>query len=79
MQQLHGSRRDSDRKPATLGDSERHAATPWNWKRELETTINNVETVSDMQQERQPKTMEDSERKPATMGDCERHSTTPWH
>ena len=29
MQQLHGTKRDSERKPAKKGDRERHATTPW--------------------------------------------------
>ena len=28
MQQLHGSKRDSERKPATIEDCERHVASP---------------------------------------------------
>ena len=29
MQQLHRTEIDSEREPATMGDSERHAATTW--------------------------------------------------
>ena len=50
MQQLNGKVRDSERLPATIGDSERHAATPWDW--------------SDI--ERPPAKIEDSERHAAT-------------
>ena len=25
---------DSERQPANVGDSKKHAANPWNWKRE---------------------------------------------
>ena len=34
MQQLNGTRRDSERQPATMGEIERHAETPWNWKKQ---------------------------------------------
>ena len=32
MQQLHCIRRENERQPATIEDSERHAATPWHWE-----------------------------------------------
>ena len=41
---------ESERQPATTGDSERHTATPWDQR--------------------------DSERMPTTMGDSERHVAT---
>ena len=34
MHQLHGTERDSERKPATIEESERHAATPWHRDRQ---------------------------------------------
>ena len=33
MQQFHGARKESERQPATMRDSERHAATPWDLER----------------------------------------------
>ena len=33
MQQLHGTDRDGERRPATVGESERHAGTPWDRER----------------------------------------------
>ena len=59
MQQLHGSRKGSNRQPATIGDSERHAATPWDQRNS----------------EGQPTTIEANERQPATTGESERHTT----
>ena len=32
MLQLHCTGNDSRRKPETIGDSERHEATPWDWR-----------------------------------------------
>ena len=29
VHQLHGTGRDSERQPATIGDRDRHAETPW--------------------------------------------------
>ena len=34
MHQLHGTERDSERKPATIGDRERQADTPWYCERQ---------------------------------------------
>ena len=53
MQHLHGTKRDSERKRAKIGDSERHAATPW-YHRDIE---------------RQASTMRNSERHVATPWD----------
>ena len=33
-QELRGTGRGSERQPPTVGDSERHAATIWYWKRQ---------------------------------------------
>ena len=41
MQQLHGTDKDSERKPVTIGNSERHVANPWHWERKLENASNN--------------------------------------
>ena len=46
MQQIYGTGRDSERQKATLGYSERYAATPWDRR----------------DNERQPATIGDSER-----------------
>ena len=53
-----------ERLPATIGDSERHTGTPWNWKRQCETYKN---------------TMAQSEGQTATIGDCERYAATLWN
>ena len=45
MQQLHGTGRDSERQQATMSDSDRHVAIPWDRR----------------DSERQPATIRDSE------------------
>ena len=60
MQQLHGTKRDSERQPITMGDNERNAATL------------SFQRYSEEQQA----PIGDSEREPATMGDSERHVDT---
>ena len=40
MQQLHGARKESERPPAIIRDSERHAATPWDCERQWEKASN---------------------------------------
>ena len=51
MQQLCGTWREIERQRETIGDSERHAATPWDWR----------------DGERQNATTRDSERDVATL------------
>ena len=46
MQQLRGTRKESGRQPAKMGDSDRHAVTPCDWR----------------DSERQPATIQDDER-----------------
>ena len=58
------------------GDSERHAAIPWSWKRKWETESSN-ERVTDMQQLHG--TWRDYQRQPATIGDNQRHVETLWN
>ena len=55
---MHGIRETVRDSQATMGDSERHVATPWD------------ETYS----ERQQATIGDSERKPTTTADSKRHA-----
>ena len=50
LQQLYGTGRDSERQPATIGNSERYAGTTYDWR----------------DSERQPATIEDSKRHAAT-------------
>ena len=58
--QLHETGRDSKRQPATMRNSERHAATPWNWNSQCDSDSNN---------RRLWETCSNSERKPANIGD----------
>ena len=78
--------KDSERKPANIGDSERHAATPWVLRdserkpasirhSERQPMQQPYETVRDMQQLQG--TGIDRERQPAMIRDCEKHTATP--
>ena len=66
MQKLHGTERDNERQPATIGVSMRHAANLRICERELDTANNN---------ERHVATPWD---RPATMGNSERDAATIW-
>ena len=45
LQQLYGTRSDSERQPETMGDSEKHATTPWDHRDRQQP----LETLSYMQ------------------------------
>ena len=64
MQQFYGTGRDSERQRATLGESERHGATP----------------CFQRDSERKPATIVDRKRHAATLWDGEilRNSQQPW-
>ena len=61
IQQLHGTRRDSERQPATIGESRRHAAHLWE-RRESERQL---ETIGDIERHAAtPWDQRDTERQP---------------
>ena len=82
MKQLNGTGRESERQPAkrdserqqpTMGKTERHLATPWNW-RDSRATIGECETHVATTWDQS-----DSERQPANVRDSKKHAANQWN